>query len=153
MDPDDLHRHIVHTFDGTNVLENEGDLFYIYDPGRNLPPQRQMPWATLVRRDAYDPSSDLDRRGAWRVNIGLTKAAYTERFGPAPNVPVTGEPIDTGFDYTATDTLMPHPVYAPQHWVCVVNPGERTADDVHALLAEAHGFAARKFANQRSREA
>jgi hypothetical protein len=25
---------------------------------------------------------------------------------------------------------MPHPIYASQHWVCVVNPGEATLETV-----------------------
>jgi hypothetical protein len=38
--------------------------------------------------------------------------------------------IDTGFDYTSPDLVMPHPFYAPMHWVCIVNPGDRVADEV-----------------------
>jgi len=47
---------------------------------------------------------------------------------------------------------MPHPVYASQYWVCVVNPSEATWDTLRRLLAEAHDFAARKYApNQQTR--
>jgi hypothetical protein len=35
--------------------------------------------------------------------------------------------------------------------VCVVSPGEATLETVRVLLAEAHGFAARKYANHRAR--
>lgn len=50
------------------------------------------------------------------------------------------------------DTLLPHPTYASQHWVCVLNPGEATLETVRALLAEAYEFAARKYANRARRE-
>jgi hypothetical protein len=48
---------------------------------------------------------------------------------------------------------MPHPVYASQHWVCVVSPDEATLDAIRPLLAEAHEFAARKHANHARRTA
>ena len=54
-------------------------------------------------------------------------------------------------DYAATDTLMPHPFYASQYWVSVVNPGEATLELVRTLLAEAYEFAVRKHTNQRTR--
>ena len=39
---------------------------------------------------------------------------------------------------------MPHPYYASQYWVCVVNPSSATFEEVRPLLAEAHAFAVRK---------
>lgn len=142
MDDTELRQYICHTFDGVNVLEGSGDLYFLYDPQRDLPPERQHPFATIVTGDRHDSVSDLNRPGVYRVNIGLTKATYTAWFGAAP----------TQLDYTVADTVMPHPVYASQHWVCVVNPGEATMETVRTLLAEAHGFAARKYANQQERQ-
>lgn len=48
---------------------------------------------------------------------------------------------------------MPHPIYASQSWVCIVNPGEASWNGVQDLLAEAHEFAAHKYANQKARQA
>jgi hypothetical protein len=141
MDASEMTRYICETFDGVNLLEASGDLFFLYDPQLDLPPERQMPFATIVTGDRYDSVSKLDRPGFYRLNIGLTKATYATRFAAVPE----------GFDYAAVDTVMPHPTYAPQHWVCVVNPGEATLATVRTLLAEAHGFAARKHANQKTR--
>jgi predicted DNA-binding protein (MmcQ/YjbR family) len=59
--------------------------------------------------------------------------------------------LATGVDYAALDTLMPHPFYASQYWVSVVNPGEATLDTVRTLLTEAYEFAARKHSRKRSR--
>lgn len=136
MDKSELTRHIIDTFAGVRVAENAGDLFFLYDPDGDLPPQRQMPFVTIVTGDHYDTASQLDRDGAYRVNIGLTKAGYAQLIGQS-----------TVDDYTPRDRLLPHPEYAGQHWVCVVDPGERTADTVRELIADAYEFAARKHKN------
>ena len=137
MDIDELTRHITDAHTGVRVAENAGDLFFLYDPDGDLPPQRQMPFVTIVTGDHYDTASALDRDGAYRVNIGLTKAGYAEL--------ITESTVD---DYTPRDRLLPHPEYAGQHWVCVVNPGEHTAVTVLKLIADAYEFAARKHNNR-----
>ena len=136
-----MKRYICQTFDGVRVLEAAGDTFFLYDPRGDLPAERQHPFATIVTGDHYDSASNLDRPGAYRLNIGLTRATYATRFGGR----------DAGFDYAAADAVMPHPIYAAQHWVCVVNPGEATRESVRTLLAEAHGFAARTYLHHEAR--
>jgi hypothetical protein len=146
-----MRQYICETFDGVNTLEGDGDSYFLYDPRCDLPPERQHPFATIVTGDRHDQVSGLDRPGAYRINIGLTKATYVARFGAAPTRRDEKGVLETGFDYAEADRLMPHPIYGSQHWVCVVNPGEATLAAVHTLLAEAHGFAARKYANQQAR--
>ncbi|MEE6260458.1 DUF6194 family protein [Plantactinospora sonchi] len=151
MNIDELTRHICDTFDGVNVLEASGDRYFLYDPDRDLPPERQLPWATIMTADRYDSVSELDRPDTYRLNLGLTKATYVARFGPPPTGRDERGVWRTGVDYAATDVLMPHPEYATQYWVCVVNPGAASLPEVRELLHEAYGFAARKYANQRAR--
>ena len=146
-----MKQYIEETFTGLRVLEAAGDTYFLYDPQADLPPERQQPFATIVTGDRHDRVSDLDRPGAYRLNIGLTRATYTARFGAPPTRPDAEGVLDTGFDQTTTDTLMPHPVYASHYWVVVVNPGEQTLPTVRTLLVEAHGFAARKYARQEAR--
>jgi hypothetical protein len=141
MNAVEMTRYIRDTFDGVNVLEGYEDFFLLYDPRKDLPPERQMPFATVVTGDHYETVSHLDRPHTYRLNIGLTRATYASLFGTVPD----------HIDYAATDILMPHPVYASQHWVCVVNPGAASLDRVKELLAEAHAFAARKYANHEAR--
>ena len=136
-------RYIVDTFDGVRVLEAGGDTFLLYDPGADLPAERQQPFATIVTGDHYDTVSRLDRPDTYRLNIGLTKATYAAWVATLPGT--------HDADYAALDTLLPHPTYAAQHWVCVVNPGEATLDPVRTMLAEAHAFAARKHAGYQAR--
>jgi|SRR5579859_4864190 len=142
MNIEEMSRYVRGLGDGITVAENEGDLFFLYDPDGDLPPERQFPFVTIVTGDRYDSVSNLDRPGAYRLNIGLTKATYGA---------LVGTPPEGGYDYAAEDVLMPHPVYGGQHWVSVVNPGKATLGTVRTLLAEAYGFAARKYTNRTRR--
>ena len=151
MNADELTDYISSTFAGTRVLEASGDNFFLYDPDGDLPPQRQLPFATIVTSDNYDQVSELSRPGVYRLNIGLTKATYTAMFGAVPTERDEHGVFGTGFDYVQQDLVMPHPHYASQHWVCVVSPIESTLDAVRSMLVEAHGFAARKHANHARR--
>jgi hypothetical protein len=151
MNADAMRRHIEDAYDGLRVLDNAGDSFFLYDPAGDLPPERQHPFATIVTGDSYDTVSKLDRPGAYRLNIGLTRDTYVSLFGAAPKQRDDQGVLVTGVDYAATDRLMPHPIYASQYWVSVVNPDQATLDTVRRLLTEAHGYAARKYANQRKR--
>ena len=141
MDDLEIGRRLAAWFPGVTVLTANGDSFFVYDPDRDLPPERQMPFLTIVTSDAYDQDSQLDRPGVYRLNIGLTKATYTSLFSDAA----------AEWDYAALDEVMPHPVYAPQYWVCVLNPSEATLEQLRPLLTEAYDFAVRKYANFRER--
>ena len=131
--------YVTDHFEGVNVVVATeglpaGDTFFIYDPQRNLPPHRQLPFATIVTKDygEFDNTSNLDRDGVWRLNIGLSRDTFKQLFPEAT----------TEYDYTKLDTLMPHPVYAPQSFVCVLNPSETTFEQLKPLLTEAYERAA-----------
>ena len=132
--------------------QGSGDWFVFYDPDRVTIPEERFPFLTVVTGDRYDAASRLDRDArTYRVNLGVDREAYEERLGPAPRQPAGYEVIDTGVDYTATDVLMPHPFYAPLHWVCVVAPGEGTRSELAGLVDQAYTLAARQYANRRRR--
>ena len=149
MDLTDLTTHLT-DLDGVRVLELDGGTFYIHDPRGDLPDERLFPFVTVATDDRFDAVSDLDHPGAYRVNIGLPKADYLDLLGPAPTTRDADGILRAGVDYSARDTLLPHPHYAAQYWVCVVNPA-RTAEQVRELTTRAHAFAARKTANQERR--
>ena len=128
-------RQVLASYPGTRLLEANGDTFAVHDPHGDLPPERQQPWATLVSSDAYDSASDLDRPGVFRLNLGLPRERFRELVDPAAS-----------HDLTAVDVLLPHPIYAGQNWLCVLNP-EETWPVVRELLTEAHAFAVRKYDN------
>jgi hypothetical protein len=149
VDPAEIVRYIADTFDGVNVAEANGDTFFVYDPDRQLPPERQMPFATLVSSDAYDQVSNLNRPGVYRLNIGVSRETYRSLFGPPPPNPGAAGIVDTGHDFSTLDQVMPHPVYAMMSWVCVLNPTRETFQAVQGYLAEAHAQAARHYARIR----
>ncbi|WP_328999944.1 DUF6194 family protein [Kribbella sp. NBC_00709] len=149
MTIDELDR-TIRAYDGVRVLEAQDDLFYLYDPAADLPPERQQPFATIVTGDHYEKVSRLDEPGAWRLNVGLTKATYTSLLGPAPTERDADWVLDSGHDYTTRNTLMPHPFYAAQYWVAIVNPIE--LEQLVPLVREAYQFAARKYANHQARQ-
>jgi hypothetical protein len=151
MDGAKLREHICTSFDGLNVAENSGDTFFIYDPDGDLPPERTFPFATIVTGDNYDGASVLTKPGDYRLNIGLTKATYVSWFGGAPTRRDEQGVLETGYDYAVRDQIMPHPIYASQYWICVINPSAATLELIHPMLSEAYEFAIRKYANQRTR--
>jgi hypothetical protein len=107
-------------------------------------------FATLkTSDDDYDRASNLDRPGVFRLNIGVSKATFLERFGQKPEKIGVGDGSDIGGDFTALDTLLPHPVYASMGWVCILNPSEGTfLTVVQPLLTEAYDLAVTKFARR-----
>jgi hypothetical protein len=151
MDESAITDYIRNSFEGVDVVvasrENGapeiawGDSFFIYDPNRDLPETRRFPFATIVTKDYgdFDNRSNLDRSGVFRLNIGVTKETYQSLFGK-----------DDDHDFTALDLLLPHPVYGPNHWVCVVNPSDATFESIKPLLSEAHAIAVRR-ADRRGR--
>jgi hypothetical protein len=140
------------TFAGVDVARptdgpGAGDTFFIYDPERNLEPQRQIPFATIVTKDYgdFDNLSKLNRPGVFRLNIGVSRDTFRALF-PAP---LDANGGDTAvYDFAALDQLMPHPVYAPQSWVCVLNPGPETFERLKPLLAEAYSIVASRHARR-----
>ena len=83
----------------------------------------------------------------FRLNIGVSKDTFRALFGPAPSAE---SDQSTTYDLAALDRLMPHPVYARQSWVCVLNPSPETFEEVKPLLAEAYARAAARHARRQA---
>jgi hypothetical protein len=113
-----------------------GDSFFFYDPD-GAPKNRRMPFATIVTQDydGFDTASNLNRPGVFRLNIAVGRVAFEELIGYPPAAHA-GQ--SARLDYTAVDQLVPHPVYATQAWVAILNPGETTAALACSLLTDAH---------------
>jgi hypothetical protein len=125
-------RTITELWPETDVATMEGGAFFSLDPETHWPN-----FATIVWSDAFDQASNLSRPNVFRVNIGVSRATFERLVGSV-----------TAPDHTALDTLLPHPVYAPQHWVSILNPSAATFHDlVLPLLTEAHD----RLAAQRAR--
>jgi hypothetical protein len=121
--PESTAQFIVQTWPETAVAEIPGAWFFSLDPVRHFPN-----FATIVTNDDHDQASDLNRDGVWRLNIGVGKATF-ER--------LVGAQLAAGdIDYTVRDTVLPHPVYAAQRFVAILNPSRATFDEVIAPLLE-----------------
>ena len=84
----------------------------------------------VVRTDEHDMGSpsELSRPGVFRLNLGVSRPIFQRLVGSA------SEP-----DYAAFDQLLPHPVYAKQLWISILNPSHAMFREVVLpLIAEAH---------------
>ena len=148
MDQSAIVRYIAETFSGVDIVTPtdgiaSGDTFFIYDPDRNLDEKQRFPFATIVTKDygEFDNASNLNRPGVFRLNIGVSRDTYRSLLGSPSTAAGEGE---TRHDFTVLDQLLPHPVYAAQSWVCVLNPSDETFELVRPLLAEAYERVARR---------
>ena len=124
-DPEAIGRTILQTWPETDFVEIPGAAFFSLDAEKHFPN-----YATIVTTDEHDEGapSDLARPGAFRLNIGVGRETFERLVGwmDAP-------------DYSAFDRLLPHPVYAKQLWISILNPSDATfRDTVLPLIAEAH---------------
>jgi Family of unknown function (DUF6194) len=125
-----------------------GDTFFFYDPEGNTAENQRLPFATLVIHDYadWDTESDLDRVGIFRVNIAIGRSSFERLLGYAPAEHAAHH---DEFDYAATDVLLPHPTYATQGWVSILNPAERTSVQLRRLFDDAYDLAVRRYARRR----
>ena len=121
-----------------------GDSFFFYDPNGESPSDRRLPFATLVVKDyeGFDTASALNRPGVFRLNLAVGRARFQQLLGHPPAARSEHHP---DVDYTAADRILPHPGYAAQGWIAVLNPGEATAAQVRDLLEEARIRAAERY--------
>jgi len=128
-DPAEITKWITETYPETIVAEAMGATFFSLD-------ERHWPnFATIVTTDEHDMGtpSNLSRPGVFRLNIGVGKATFERLVGGQADP-----------DYAALDTLVPHPVYAKQRWIAILNPSRGSFDAaVKPLIDEAHGRLAR----------
>ena len=125
-----------------------GDSFIYYDPD-DSEANRKMPFATVVCSDypGFDTESQLDREGVFRLNIAVGRAAYERLLDHSPSAHAERH---ADYDYAEFDTLIPHPIYAEQGWVSIVNPGPKTADQARQLLVDAYDLARTRHQRRQS---
>ena len=98
--------------------------------------ERHWPnFATIVTTDEHDvgEASKLSRPDVFRLNIATRKETFQRLVGGVHDP-----------DYAALDRILPHPVYAKELWVCVLNPSRQTFEaQVKPLIAESYERLAR----------
>ena len=152
MDQEAIIRYMTETFAGLDLLRptdgpGAGDTFIYYDPQRDRDPSHSQPFVTIVTKDygEFDNRSQLDRPGVFRLNMNVSRETFRALVGYAPG---EASAKSAAYDFAALDQLMPHPVYGPQSWVCVLNPSPETFEAIKPLLAEAHSIAAKRYASR-----
>ena len=126
------------------LVNGWGERGIFYNPQNKL--KRGVYILTVKEKDGEnDCSSNLDREGIYRVNLGVRKQTFLDAFGCVPARPAKGGVVDMRFDFTATDKIMPHPVYGWMSWICCLNPSDETFEKLKPLIAEAHAYAKEKF--------
>jgi hypothetical protein len=129
-DPDEITSWITATYPETVVAQALGATFFSLD-------EKHWPnFATIVTTDEHDlgsPSNLSERPGVFRLNIGVGRQTFQRVVGDASNA-----------DYAAIDAILPHPVYARQRWIGILNPSRRSYEEiVKPLIAQAHERLAR----------
>jgi hypothetical protein len=134
MDDMAVTQYIATTFADVEITTAYDYSFFFYRS------ERKMPFATLATVDnEYDSISNLSRPGVFRLNIGVHKQTFQALFG-------TSKVDINAYNFTELDTIMPHPEYAPQSWVCILSPSDETFQrSVAPLLAEAYNIAVQRY--------
>jgi len=127
-DPGAITRYITETWPDTIVAEAMGGTFFSCNE------QSWPNFATIATGDDFDNASDLGREGIFRLNIGVTGRTFDRTIDPS------AEPT-----HTALDRVIPHPLYAAQHWLSILNPSHESFETlVKPLLEEAHEIVAER---------
>jgi hypothetical protein len=106
-------------------------------------------FATIVWHDDFDEravSNLTARPGVYRVNVGVDRQTFVRLVGSLADP-----------DYAAYDRFLPHPVYAKQRWISILNQSNATvSDELLPLITAAHerlvATRARQLARHRSGE-
>lgn len=144
MKPEDIITYCLDNLPDTILVSSWGESGIFYNPNNTL--KRGIYVLTVKEKDGdNDKSSDLSRENIYRVNIGIRKNTFIDMFGSVPARPPKGRIVDMSFDFTQTDKLLPHPVYAWMSWVCVLNPSVATFERIKPLIQEAYEYAKEKY--------
>lgn len=130
--------------DGLVVATNWGERGLFYNPEGILP--KDVYLLTFKERDgANDSASHVDRDGVYRLNLGLSKPTFRERFGDIPARPKAGQTISGDWDFTSLNTITPHPVYGWMAWIAVLSPEPETYTTLKPLIQESYEMAKTKY--------
>jgi hypothetical protein len=133
MDERSIAQYIIDTFPDVETADNLGYTFFFYRD------DHMLSFVTIATTDnEYDSVSNLARPGVFRINIGVSKQTFQALFG------ANGFRVND-YDFTALDTLMPHPEYAAQSFLCVLSPSDATFQRLRPLLAEAYERAVKRY--------
>jgi len=130
-----IEQYLTEQLPNVTNLDSFGYRFFFYGPDQVLP------FVTIALSDnEHDNKSNLSREDVFRVNIGVSKASYNQLFTATQN----------DWDYTALNRFMPHPDYAAQHYICILNPEEDLLPGTIKFIEEAYLIAKNRFDKKQS---
>ena len=125
----------VEKLDNVEREENFGYIFYFVGD------DHMVGFVTIGYSDnEFDSVSKLNREGVFRVNIGVSRETFQSLLGDASSENV---------DYSVLNVFLPHPHYAKQHFVSILNPSGENAEITKKLIIEAHSIAAARLQRKR----
>jgi len=133
----------LETFPGLIEDWNWAERSLFYNPHYQLP--KGAYFLTFKERDGANDSASRIRPGDYRLNVGISKVAFTDWFGAVPLRPAAGGVVQTGHDFSQPDLIMPHPVYGWMCWIAVLNPTHQTFEEVRFLLPGAYERAVERY--------
>jgi hypothetical protein len=111
--------------------ENYGYVFFFVGDDHILS------FVTIANSDNdYDNVSNLSREGVFRLNIGVKRETFASLFTNTNS---------ESTDYTVLNTFLPHPEYAKQNFICILNPSGENKELTKNFIREAHSIAAARL--------
>lgn len=140
---DQIVEYVQLSFPGVIDDFNWGERALFYNPHRKLP--KGIYFLTFKERDGANDHASSIGAGEYRLNVGISKRAFIERFGCIPDRPAAGCVVNSSHDFTKSNVVTPHPVYGWMCWIAVKNPSSETLEELKPLLAESYQVATEKF--------
>ncbi len=97
MTADKIIAYCLDRLEGIAIVNSWGERGVFYNPENRL--KRGVYILTLKEKDGEnDSASQLNRKGIYRVNIGVRKSTFEKMFGAVPARPPKGGTADMGYD-------------------------------------------------------
>lgn len=148
MTTNEILQYCLNNLPDTVLVNSWGESGIFYNPNQSL--KRGIYVLTVKEKDGEnDKSSNLNRDGIFRVNIGIRKKTFLNLFDRVPNRPSKGGIVDMPFNFSEADKILPHPVYAWMSWICALNPSADTFEKLKPLIQESYEFAKEKYSKRK----
>ena len=141
---DEILQYCLENLPGTVFHSCYGEKCIFYNPANKL--KHGIYVLTIKEKDGNnDKSSNLNREGIFRINFGVTKNTFINKFGFIPARPLKGNTVDMQYDFSTLNMLLPHPVYAWMAWLCILNPDKNSFDNIKQFINESYEYAKEKY--------
>jgi len=144
MEPDGIFEYYLKNLKDTVLTKNWGERGIFYNPNNTL--KKGVYVLTIKEKDGdNDKASNVNRDGIYRINLGIKKETFIKLFKAVPERPKAGDIVKMDYDFTKTNIILPHPVYAWMSWICILNPTEEKFETLKSLINESYEYAREKY--------